>query len=67
MSKSILTVDVKVSELDEFKRLADVSGDMYRALREATGWLEEICDCMEEAEMLERCKAALAKADGEQQ
>ena len=39
--------------------------DMYRALREVTEWLAEIYGNQEEAEMFERCNAALAKADGE--
>lgn len=61
MSKSILTVDIKASELDEFKRLADVCSDMYRALRA----IIHACDDEQEYQAYKMAVEALAKADGE--
>lgn len=71
MIKSILTVDIKVSEFDEFKRLADVSADMYRALRGVSDKLPFTPNqfgggysiTLTQAEV-DAIRAALAKADG---
>lgn len=53
--------------LQKVVSMAEAAPDIYRALREAVWWLEEIMECEQEMHMLEHWKAALAKADGEQQ